>query len=231
MCLFLVLLFNQLVASRFIFTQNLVWQLLVFVAIRLNPHVIREFAAHCDLWKNLEGHGKHRCMFWELSESPIVVWQGPEIRTGELKDGKPIQLVRDKEITITTDYSVVGDENTIAMSYKKLPEDVHPGTAILCSDGTITLTVLETDEKNGTVRCRCENTAMLGEKKNVNLPGIVVDLPTITKKDIEDILGWGVKNKIDFIAASFVRKGEDLRKIRALLGPHAATVQIISKVC
>ncbi len=139
--------------------------------------------------------------------------------------------MRDKEITITTDYSYLGDENTIAMSYKKLAQDVSPGNCILCSDGTITLTVLETDEQNGTVKCRCENTAMLGEKKNVNLPGIVVDLPTITKKDIEDILEWGVKNKIDFIAASFVRKGEDLRKIRALLGPHAKTIQIISKVC
>ncbi|CAK9232684.1 unnamed protein product [Sphagnum jensenii] len=156
--------------------------------------------------------------------------KGPEIRTGQLKDGKPIQLVQNKEIMITTDYSHLGDGNAIAMSYKKLAVDVKPGNAILCSDGTITLTVLETDEKNGTVKCRCENTAVLGEKKNVNLPGVVVDLPTITEKDIVDILEWGVKNKIDFIAASFVRKGEDLRKIRALLGPHAKTIQIISKV-
>eukprot|EP00246_Nothoceros_aenigmaticus_P012379 TRINITY_DN3817_c0_g1_i1.p1 TRINITY_DN3817_c0_g1~~TRINITY_DN3817_c0_g1_i1.p1 ORF type:complete len:513 (+),score=102.46 TRINITY_DN3817_c0_g1_i1:84-1622(+) len=156
--------------------------------------------------------------------------KGPEIRTGMLKDGKPVQLVRDKEITITTDYSAIGDENVISMSYEKLAQDLKPGNIILCADGTITLNVISTDKENGTVRCRCENTAVLGERKNVNLPGIVVDLPTVTQKDIDDITIWGIPNKIDFIAASFVRKGEDIVKIRQLLGSHSKTVQIISKV-
>lgn len=156
--------------------------------------------------------------------------KGPEIRTGQHKTGKPMKLIRGKEIWITTDYSQLGDESMISMSYPKLAEHVEPGTEILCSDGTVTLKVLECDVTRGMVRCRCENTTMLGEKKNVNLPGIVVDLPTITAKDTDDIMNWGVPNKIDFIAASFVRKGEDVKKIRALLGPHAKTIQIISKV-
>jgi pyruvate kinase len=71
---------------------------------------------------------------------------------------------------------------------------------------------------------------MLGERKNVNLPGVVVDLPTITEKDKEDILGWGVPNGIDFIAASFVRKGSDVTYIRHVLGDAGATIKIISKV-
>lgn len=141
-----------------------------------------------------------------------------------------MKLIRGKEIWITTDYSQLGDENMISMSYPKLAEHVEPGTEILCSDGTITLTVLECDIARGMVKCRCDNTTMLGEKKNVNLPGIVVDLPTITTKDIDDIMHWGVPNNIDFIAASFVRKGEDIKKIKALLGSHAKTIQIISKV-
>jgi len=157
--------------------------------------------------------------------------QGPEIRTGFLKDSKPIQLKEGQEITITTDYSIKGDENMISMSYKKLPVDVKPGNTILCADGTITLTVLSCDPASGTVRCRCENTAMLGERKNVNLPGIVVDLPTLTEKDQEDILGWGVPNKIDMIALSFVRKGSDLVNVRKVLGPHAKLIQLMSTVC
>ncbi|EFJ06845.1 hypothetical protein SELMODRAFT_134716 [Selaginella moellendorffii] len=156
--------------------------------------------------------------------------KGPEIRTGVLKDGKAIKLQEGKELTITTDYEHKGDTEMIAMSYKKLPQDVAPGNMILCSDGTITLTVLSCDPVAGQVRCRCENTAMLGEKKNVNLPGVVVDLPTITEKDREDFLVWGIPNKIDFIAASFVRKGTDILHIRDVLGEHAATIQIISKV-
>ncbi|BBN01964.1 hypothetical protein Mp_2g11630 [Marchantia polymorpha subsp. ruderalis] len=156
--------------------------------------------------------------------------KGPEIRTGMLKDGKPVQITKDKEITLTTDYEFKGDENTIALSYKKLPQDVSPGSTILIGDGSITLTVLECDVGGGKVKCKCMNSAMLGERKNCNLPGVVVDLPTVTKKDEDDILIWGVANKIDFIAASFVRKGSDVVKIKELLGPHSKTIHIISKV-
>ena len=60
---------------------------------------------------------------------------------------------------------------------------------ILIGDGSIVMTVLSCHPENGTVKCRCANTAMLGERKNVNLPGVVVDLPTITEKDSDDILG------------------------------------------
>lgn len=160
----------------------------------------------------------------------VVISQGPEIRTGFLKDGKPIKLKEGQEITITTDYGFKGDENTIAMSYKKLPVDLKPGNVILCSDGTITLTVLSCDPDAGTVKCRCENTAMLGERKNVNLPGVVVDLPTLTEKDKEDIMGWGVPNNIDVIALSFVRKGSDLVTVREVLGPYAKRIKLMSKV-
>ncbi|XP_010539372.1 PREDICTED: probable pyruvate kinase, cytosolic isozyme [Tarenaya hassleriana] len=156
--------------------------------------------------------------------------KGPEIRTGFLKDGKPIQLTQGQEITISTDYDMKGDENMICMSYKKLAEDVKPGMVILCADGTISLAVLSCDKENGLVRCRCENSAMLGERKNVNLPGVVVDLPTLTEKDKEDILGWGVPNQIDMIALSFVRKGSDLVEVRKLLGKHAKNILLMSKV-
>ena len=156
--------------------------------------------------------------------------QGPEIRTGFLKDGNPIQLKEGQEITITTDYDIQGDDSTISMSYKKLPLDVKPGNTILCADGSISLAVVSCDPESGTVRCRCENTAMLGERKNVNLPGVVVDLPTLTDKDIEDILGWGVPNGIDMIALSFVRKGSDLVNVRRVLGSHAKSIMLMSKV-
>ncbi|XP_022746741.1 pyruvate kinase, cytosolic isozyme-like [Durio zibethinus] len=156
--------------------------------------------------------------------------KGPEIRTGFLKDGKPIKLTQGKKITITTDYSRKGDENVICMSYKKLAEDLKPGSVILCSDGTITLTVLACDKELGLVHCRCENSAVLGERKNVNLPGVVVDLPTLTEKDKEDILQWGVPNKIDMIALSFVRKGSDLEEVRKLLGEHGKNILLMSKV-
>ncbi|KAH6819032.1 Pyruvate kinase family protein [Perilla frutescens var. frutescens] len=156
--------------------------------------------------------------------------KGPEIRTGLLKDGKAIELKQGQEITITTDYNIIGDENIISMSYKKLAEDLMPQSLILCSDGTISLRVLECNKDLGLVRCRCENTALLGERKNVNLPGVIVDLPTLTDKDIHDIMQWGLPNAIDIIALSFVRKGSDLLAVRNLLGEHAKSIILMSKV-
>ncbi|XP_076882918.1 pyruvate kinase, cytosolic isozyme-like [Bidens hawaiensis] len=156
--------------------------------------------------------------------------KGPEIRTGFLKDGKPIQVTQGNEITISTDYNIKGDEKMICMSYKKLAQDVKPGSQILCSDGTITFTVLSCDTEKGLVHCRCENTWTLGERKNVNLPGVIVDLPTLTEKDQEDLLKWGVPNKINMIALSFVRKGSDLVEVRKVLGEHAKNIALISKV-
>ncbi|VVB05807.1 unnamed protein product [Arabis nemorensis] len=96
--------------------------------------------------------------------------------------------------------------------------------------GTISLTVLPCDKYLGLVRCRCENFAILGERKNVNLPGIVVDLPTLTEKDKEDIMQWGIRNKIDIVALSFVRKGSDLIQVRSLLGEHSKNIMLMSKV-
>ncbi|GAV70512.1 PK domain-containing protein/PK_C domain-containing protein [Cephalotus follicularis] len=156
--------------------------------------------------------------------------KGPEIRTGFLKDGKPVQLKQGQEITISTDYDIKGDEKMICMSYKKLSEDVKSGMVILCADGTISFKVLSCDNKAGLVHCRCENSAVLSERKNVNLPGVIVDLPTLTDKDKEDILEWGIPNQIDIIALSFVRKGSDLVEVRKLLGKHAKSIMLMSKV-
>ena len=77
---------------------------------------------------------------------------------------------------------------------------------------------------------KCENGCKLGEKKNMNLPGAEVDLPTLTEKDEDDIIDFGIKKGVDFIAASFVRKASDVENIRDVLGPKGAHIRIISKI-
>lgn len=156
--------------------------------------------------------------------------KGPEIRTGFLKEPKGIVLTTGMEIWVTTDYTHKGDTEMIAMSYPHLARDVKPGTQVLCADGAIVMECLESDEKGGKIKVKILNTAKLGERKNVNLPGVNVDLPTLTEKDIDDIQNWGIPNKIDLIAASFVRKGEDLDRIREVLGDAAPNIMIFSKV-
>ena len=121
--------------------------------------------------------------------------------------------MKDETIILTSDYSFKGDAKKLACSYESLATSVTPGQQILVADGSLVLTVLSTDVAAGEVTCRIENNAAIGERKNMNLPGVIVDLPTLTEKDINDIQNWGIPNDVDFIAASFVRKAEDVLKV------------------
>eukprot|EP00339_Tiarina_fusa_P004866 CAMPEP_0117034058 /NCGR_PEP_ID=MMETSP0472-20121206/24283_1 /TAXON_ID=693140 ORGANISM="Tiarina fusus, Strain LIS" /NCGR_SAMPLE_ID=MMETSP0472 /ASSEMBLY_ACC=CAM_ASM_000603 /LENGTH=510 /DNA_ID=CAMNT_0004743137 /DNA_START=74 /DNA_END=1606 /DNA_ORIENTATION=+ len=157
--------------------------------------------------------------------------KGPEIRSGFFADGaKKISLTKGQTLVLTTDYSFKGDNTKLACSYPAMPTSVQPGQSILVADGSLVLTVLSCDVSAGEVSCRVENTCSIGERKNMNLPGVVVDLPTLTEKDIADIKEWGIPNNIDFIAASFVRKASDVTKIREILGEEHKGIKIICKI-
>lgn len=157
--------------------------------------------------------------------------KGPEIRSGFFAGGaKKINLVKGESITLTSDYSFKGDSSKLACSYPSLAKSVTVGQSILVADGSLVLTVLSTDIAAGEVICRIENNASIGERKNMNLPGVVVDLPTLTEKDINDIQNFGVKHGVDFIAASFVRKASDVHKIREVLGEEGKQIKIICKI-
>eukprot|EP00565_Helicotheca_tamesis_P002004 CAMPEP_0185728836 /NCGR_PEP_ID=MMETSP1171-20130828/4234_1 /TAXON_ID=374046 /ORGANISM="Helicotheca tamensis, Strain CCMP826" /LENGTH=555 /DNA_ID=CAMNT_0028397583 /DNA_START=107 /DNA_END=1774 /DNA_ORIENTATION=+ len=158
--------------------------------------------------------------------------KGPEIRSGFFANGaKNICLTKGDTLTLTTDYDYKGDSHKIACSYPSLPTSVKPGQSILVADGSLVLTVLNCDVEDGEVQCRIENNAKIGERKNMNLPGVVVDLPTLTEKDIDDIVNFGIKNEVDFIAASFVRKASDVKKIRQILSDNGGQqIKIICKI-
>lgn len=158
--------------------------------------------------------------------------KGPEIRSGFFANGaKKIELVKDETIILTSDYDFKGDSKKLAVSYKSLAKSVTPGQQILVADGTLVLTVLSTDVAAGEISCRIENNAAIGERKNMNLPGVVVDLPTFTEKDVDDIVNFGVKNDVDFIAASFVRKADDVHNLRKLLADNGGEkIKIICKI-
>jgi len=83
---------------------------------------------------------------------------------------------------------------------------------------------------DGGVNVIVKNNCKLGEKKNMNLPGAIIDLPTLTEKDEDDIIEFGLKKGIDLIAASFVRKDSDIEYIRDVLGPRGSHVKIIAKI-
>uniref|UniRef100_A0A7S1UWV7 Pyruvate kinase n=1 Tax=Grammatophora oceanica TaxID=210454 RepID=A0A7S1UWV7_9STRA len=157
--------------------------------------------------------------------------KGPEIRSGFFADGADkISLTMGETLVLTADYSFKGDSKKLACSYPAIAKSVTVGQQILVADGSLVLTVLSIDEGAGEVSCRIENNASIGERKNMNLPGVVVDLPTLTDKDVGDIQEWGCKHGVDFIAASFVRKASDVTKIREVLGPDHQGIKIICKI-
>jgi len=153
--------------------------------------------------------------------------KGPEIRTGLLKD-KTVELVAGQDLEIVTDPNIEGDNTRISCTYRALPTTVSVGSTIYIADGTLTCEVTEILENS--VKVKCMNGAKIGERKNMNLPGAIIDLPTLTDKDQADIVEFGLSRGIDMIAASFVRCAQDIENIRECLGQRGAHVKIIAKI-
>ena len=141
--------------------------------------------------------------------------QGPEIRTGMFADVKEVDLKIGQTIVLTTN-DAIKEKQTIDrvwISYKQLVDTVKVGSVILLDDGAIEVKVEKKDAAAGEITCTVVNSGALGNKKGVNMPGLSVELPAMSEKDREDI-HWGIKNDIDYIAASFTRKASDVQEIK-----------------
>ncbi|GMR69943.1 pyruvate kinase [Aerococcus viridans] len=155
--------------------------------------------------------------------------KGPEIRTNNMKDHKPVTLVKGSEVRVSMT-EVEGDETKFSITYTELINDVEKGSHILIDDGLIDLLVTDIDTANNEIVTEVQNTGVIKDKKGVNVPGVSVQLPGITEKDANDIR-FGLENDIDYIAASFVRKPGDVLEIREILEETGnESVQIIPKI-
>ncbi|KAF2453926.1 pyruvate kinase [Lineolata rhizophorae] len=156
--------------------------------------------------------------------------KGPEIRTGNTVDDADIPISAGAEINITTDdqYATASDDKNMYVDYKNITKVIAKGRTIYVDDGVLSFEVLEVvDDKN--LRCRCMNNGKISSKKGVNLPKTDVDLPALSEKDKND-LRFGVKNQVDMIFASFIRRGDDIKAIREVLGQDGKDIQIIAKI-
>lgn len=152
---------------------------------------------------------------------------GPEIRTGRLTGGKPVQLKAGETIVLTED-EVEGTAERVHQNCPGLARAVAPGTTILVDDGLIELAVFRVD--GGDIHCAVQNEGVLGERKSINVPGVSVDLPALTDQDRADIL-FGIEQGVDFVAASFVRDADGVREIRKFMTDHGGLdITLISKI-
>ena len=165
----------------------------------------------------------------EKLNKPIAILldtKGPEIRTGQFAEPE-VLLEEGNEFTITMK-DVIGTKDICTVSYKGLSKDVKPEDMILIDDGLVGLKVKEVNDDD--ILCIVENSGIVKNHKGVNVPGVKINLPALTEKDIKDI-EFGIEEGIDFIAASFVRKASDVLAIREVLENNNATdIKIISKI-
>ncbi|MCL7366941.1 MULTISPECIES: pyruvate kinase [Streptomyces] len=152
--------------------------------------------------------------------------QGPKIRLGHFGEG-PVLLERGDSFTITVEEGVEGDRHVCGTTYAGLAEDVTPGERVLVDDGKVCLEVTGVDGPR--VRTRVIEGGMVSDHKGLNLPGVAVSVPALSKKD-EDDLRWALRNGFDVVALSFVRSGRDVLDVHRIMDEEGRRLPVIAKV-
>ena len=161
---------------------------------------------------------------------PILLdTKGPEIRV-RLFENKKVELKKGQEFTFSPDYDLIGNESIVGLTYPDLAVYVNkPGIIILADDGKVSFEVIRIEGKN--VVCKVLNDATLSDRKSINIPNVIVDMPYISEVDRADLI-FGIQECVDYIAASFVRRKEDVLAVRELLDQYdtSGKIRIISKI-
>lgn len=157
--------------------------------------------------------------------SLILDTKGPEMRLGEFADGK-VELTKGETFTLTY-ADTPGDATHVAVNHKNLWQEVQPGDTLLLSDGLVALRVERMDGKD--IVTTILNSGPMSTKKRVAAPGVALGLPPISEQDEKDII-FGIENDMDFVAASFIQRPEDVTALRDLIKAHGGHMEILPKI-
>jgi len=151
--------------------------------------------------------------------------QGPAIRTGELKTN--LQLKPGDILELTVRGATSEEKYSVDVNYDGLVNDISVGDIVLIDNGVMRLLVLA--KKKNRIRCKVLTPGVLGSRRHINLPGVRVNLPPLTQKDLDDV-ALGTQIGMDFVALSFARQKSDLEELRALVKKLGSTAQIVAKI-
>jgi pyruvate kinase len=151
---------------------------------------------------------------------------GPKIRTRTLKNHQPVMLQASQQFIITT-RPIEGDQAQVATNYDGMPRDVSPGARILLDDGAIELRVEGVGDTD--IVTRVINGGVLSERKGINLPGVKLQIPSLTAKDRDD-LQWAARQGVDYFALSFVRSGRDCAEAKHLIREAGSNAPLVAKI-
>jgi len=179
-----------------------------------------DHVSHLQVIRNLKSLGKKL----PHPVSILMDLQGPEIRTGELAESLDLKAGEVFYFSVLADDA---EERSVHVNYQDLVKDLRVGERVTVDNGLINLEVLEVFEHR--LKCRVLDGGKLGSRKHVNLPGVRVNLPSITKKDLEDI-EFAIQQDVDFIALSFVRGVADVEEVRAIVDAAGGHQRLIAKI-
>jgi pyruvate kinase len=201
---------------------DVLWQL-----IQKGADVFRVNMSHADHRSVREVVPRIRALAEEARRSVAILLdtQGPAIRTGDLKTN--LELKADDILELTVGGAKSEEPYSVDVNYHGLIDDVSVGDTVLVDNGMIRLLVLE--KRGRRLRCKVITPGTLGSRRHINLPGVHVNLPPLTEKDLADI-ALGTELGVDFVALSFVRQKSDLDELRGVLFEKRSNALIIAKV-
>jgi pyruvate kinase len=162
----------------------------------------------------------------ETNACILMDLQGPKLRIGEIEDGGAF-LENGKIIDITTE-KCIGSAQKIYVNFEQLPKDINPGERILIDDGKIELAVIETNRKN-LIKAKVIVGGKLTSNKGFNLPNTKLSIPSMTQKDLDN-LKFGIENKVEWVALSFVRSADDVIFIKNIIELNDWKPRVVAKI-
>lgn len=166
----------------------------------------------------------------EKCDRPVALLldtKGPEIRTGNFKDGK-VKVKTGQTFTLVADNNILGTEEKTGITFPDLYKDVTPGAVIMIDDGLIEMEVTKIEGTD--IICDVKNEGVISNHKGVNVPDVHISMPYMSEQDKSDIL-FGIKEDVDYIAASFTRTADDVKELRKFLDDNGGkNINIIAKI-
>ncbi len=154
----------------------------------------------------------------------LIDTKGPEIRTCRTQN--EVEVIKGQEV-LFSHKKVKSKRTTVCVNYEKFIDDLSEGDSILIDDGDIKFTVLK--KHHGYLSCRVENSGWIKNNKSINVPGVEIQLPSISEKD-KEFIDFAIEHDLDFVAHSFVRNRRDVQEVQKLLDAKNSTIKIIAKI-
>jgi pyruvate kinase len=151
--------------------------------------------------------------------------KGPEIRT--TKTAEPITFYAGDKVEVTGDPQGETTHERICVNYEDFVSDMKVGDAMLIDDGDLEFKIISKSENS--LICEAQNEATLGSRKSVNVPGVRINLPSLTERDRQNVL-YSIDHHVDFIAHSFVRNKQDVLDIKQILDERGSKIKVIAKI-